>query len=155
MSELDEMLASHSALDSAGAGQFTVDRLDSSEKFSLGGPTGVRAFPVGEAPADRAHLVSAELRYAFPSREGGLPGALVGALFMDWGHARLDRDPSAGNGVFDKNNRILSGVGVGLNWATAASWSAQASLAWRVQGDLVNDKLDQRPRAYAQITHYF
>jgi hemolysin activation/secretion protein len=137
------------------AGQFTVDRLDSSEKFSLGGPTGVRAFPVGEAPADRAHLVSAELRYAFPSREGGLPGALVGTLFMDWGHARLDRDPSAGNGVFDKNNRILSGVGVGLNWATAASWSAQASLAWRVQGDLVNDKLDQRPRAYAQITHYF
>ena len=137
------------------AGQFTVDRLDSSEKFSLGGPTGVRAFPVGEAPADRAHLVSAELRYAFPSREGGLPGALVGTLFMDWGHARLDRDPSAGNGVFDKNNRILSGVWVGLNWATAASWSAQASLAWRVQGDLVNDKVDQRPRAYAQITHYF
>ena len=99
--------------------------------------------------------MSAELRYAFPNREGGLPGAMVGTLFMDWGQARLDRDPSAGNGVFDKNTRILSGVGVGLNWATAASWSAQASLAWRVQGDLVNDKLDQRPRAYAQITHYF
>jgi hemolysin activation/secretion protein len=137
------------------AGQLTPDRLDSSEKFSLGGPTGVRAFPVGEGPADQAHLLSAELRYAFPSREGGLPGSLVGALFMDWARGRLDKDPSASNSVADRNTRILSGFGVGLNWATAYSWSAQASLAWRVQGDLVNDKLEQRPRAYVQVTYYF
>jgi hemolysin activation/secretion protein len=99
--------------------------------------------------------LSAELRYAFPSREGGLPGSLVGALFMDWARGRLDKNPSVSNTVTDRNTRILSGFGVGLNWATAYSWSAQASLAWRVQGDLVNDKLEQRPRAYVQVTYYF
>jgi len=137
------------------AAQLTPDRLDSSEKFSLGGPSGVRAFPVGEAPADQGQLLSLELRYALPNREGRIPGSLVGAAFWDWGHARLDKDPSAGNSTADRNTRTLSAVGIGLNWATAHAWSAQASLAWRTQGDLVNDKLDRRPRLYAQITRYF
>ena len=135
--------------------QLTPDRLDSSEKFSLGGPTGVRAYPVGEAPSDQAHLVSAELRYAIPNREGRIPGSLVGAAFWDWGRAKLDKDPSAGNSTVERNTRILSAIGLGLNWATAQSWSAQASVAWRVQGDLVNDTVDRRPRIFAQITRYF
>ncbi|WP_298618626.1 ShlB/FhaC/HecB family hemolysin secretion/activation protein [uncultured Zoogloea sp.] len=137
------------------SGQLTPDRLDSSEKFSLGGPSGVRAFPVGEAPADRAHLVSVELRHTLPNWDGRIPGSLVGAMFWDWGRARLDRDPSAGNSTADRNTRVLSAVGLALNWATAQSWSAQASLAWRTQGELVSDKLDHRPRLYAQITRYF
>lgn len=137
------------------SGQFTPDRLDSSEKFSLGGPSGVRAFPVGEAPADRAHLVSVELRRALPNANGRIPGSLVGAAFWDWGRATLDRDPSAGNSTADRNTRVLAAVGLGVNWATEHSWSAQASLAWRTQGELVNDKLDHRPRIYAQITRYF
>lgn len=137
------------------SGQLTPDRLDSSEKFSLGGPSGVRAFPVGEAPSDQAHLVSAELRYAIPNRDGWVPGSLVGAAFWDWGRARLDKNPSAGNSIADRNTHILSAIGLGLNWATAQSWSAQASVAWRVQGDLVNDTVDRRPRIFAQITRYF
>ena len=135
--------------------QFTPDRLDSSEKFSVGGPSGVRAFPVGEAPADQAQLLSAELRYAVPNQEGRIPGSLVGAAFWDWGRARLDRSPSVGNSTADRNTRNLAAVGLGLNWATAYSWSAQASIAWATQGELVNDKLERRPRLYAQITHYF
>jgi len=84
-----------------------------------------------------------------------IPGSLVGAVFWDWGRARLDRDPSASNSTAYRNTRVLSAVGVALNWATSQTWSAQASAAWRTQGDLVNDKLDHRPRIYAQITRFF
>ena len=32
--------------------QFASKNLDSSERFSFGGPYGMRAYPIGEAPAD-------------------------------------------------------------------------------------------------------
>ncbi len=136
------------------SGQFTRDRLDSSEKFSLGGPSAVRAFAVGEAPGDEAHLAALELRYALPNWGGKIPGSLVGSVFVDWGRSTLDRNPPL-PGSNTENTRTLSGYGVGLNWATARTWSAQGSLAWRAKGDLVNDKLDRRPRAYVQISRSF
>lgn len=45
-------------------GQLAQKNLDSSEKFSLGGPAGVRAYPVNEANGDDGWLATAELRYA-------------------------------------------------------------------------------------------
>ena len=36
--------------------QETGTNLDSSEDFLLGGPYGVRAYPLGEAPGDRGYL---------------------------------------------------------------------------------------------------
>lgn len=135
-------------------GQLTSDRLDSYQKFALGGPNGVRAYAVGEAPGDVAHLVTAELRYPLPNLDGKIPGSLVGSLFMDWGYAKLDNDPPID--ITDPpNTRRLSGYGVGLNWATATNWSAQCSVAWRQQGELVNDQVDRRPRVYFQLSHYF
>lgn len=136
------------------AGQFTHDRLDSYQKFSLGGPFGVRAYPVGEAPGDEAQIVTAELRYPLPNWDGKIPGALIGALFYDWGRSRLDIDPPTK--IDDPpNQRTLSGFGIALNWATAKSWSAQGSVAWRQQGTLVNDEVDRRPRVYFQLSRYF
>ena len=135
-------------------GQMTSDRLDSYQKFALGGPNGVRAYPVGEAPGDVAHLVTVELRYPLPNWDGRIPGSLVGALFMDWGQSKLDNDPPID--IKDPpNRRTLSGYGLGLNWATAKSWSAQGSVAWRQQGELINDPADRHPRVYVQITRYF
>ncbi len=136
------------------SGQLTNDRLDSYQKFALGGPNGVRAYAVGEAPGDVAHLLTAELRYPLPNWDGKIPGSLVGALFLDWGRAQLDIHPPTK--IADPpNTRTLSGFGVGLNWATAKNWSAQCSVAWRQQGELVNDQVDRRPRVYAQISGYF
>ena len=48
-------------------GQWTNNNLDSSEKFSLGGPYGVRAYATAEAMGDRGWLGSVELRYAVTS----------------------------------------------------------------------------------------
>ncbi|MBV9191772.1 MAG: ShlB/FhaC/HecB family hemolysin secretion/activation protein, partial [Betaproteobacteria bacterium] len=44
------------------SGQFASKNLDSSEKFALGGPTGVRAYPTGEAVGDEGLLANLELR---------------------------------------------------------------------------------------------
>ena len=49
-----------------GASQLALNNLDSSEKFSLGGPSGVRAFPISEGFADGGYTVSTELRYDIP-----------------------------------------------------------------------------------------
>ena len=46
-------------------GQQASKNLDSSEKFSLGGPTGVRAYPTGEASGDEGFKVIAELRHSW------------------------------------------------------------------------------------------
>lgn len=136
------------------AGQFTHDRLDSYQKFSIGGPFGVRAYPVGEAPGDEAQLLTAELRYPLPNWDGKIPGSLIGALFYDWGWSKLDFDPPTRIEV-PPNRRTLSGYGIALNWATAKEWSAQGSVAWRQQGALVNDEQDRRPRVYLQLSRYF
>ena len=40
--------------------QWASDNLDSSEKFLLGGPAGVRAYPVGEASGDQGWLATLE-----------------------------------------------------------------------------------------------
>lgn len=43
---------------------FSGPDLDSSEKFALGGPYGVRTYATNEAMGDRGGFASAELRYA-------------------------------------------------------------------------------------------
>jgi len=44
------------------SGQWASDNLDTAEKFQLGGPYGVRAYPVGEAVGDRGWLANFEIR---------------------------------------------------------------------------------------------
>ncbi len=136
------------------SGQIALDRLDSSEKFSLGGPSAVRAYPVGEAPSDTAHLASLELRYRIPDWDGRIPGTLIGLLFADWARAIVDKAPPIET-TDPPNIRKLSGYGFGFNWALANSWSAQTSFAWRERGTLLNDKKDKHPRIYFQLTRNF
>ncbi|NTW52671.1 MAG: ShlB/FhaC/HecB family hemolysin secretion/activation protein [Chlorobiaceae bacterium] len=46
--------------------QFASGNLHSSEKFCLGGPYGVRAYPIGEASGDAGHLFNVDLRFKLP-----------------------------------------------------------------------------------------
>lgn len=135
-------------------GQYALGRLDSTEKFSLGGPAGVRAYAPGEAPGDEAHQLTAELRFRIDS-QGQWPGDMVFTTFYDYGAARLDKDPSKDPTYGGTPNwRHLGGWGTGLNWASAG-WSLQAALAFRDKGDPVNDIRDRAPRGYIQLTKYF
>lgn len=86
------------------SGQWTARTLDSSEKFSLGGASGVRAYPSGEGSGSRANLVNTEARWSL-SDEWGL------SVFYDWGKIK-NLDQSAGY--------ALEGAGLSLNFMAAS-----------------------------------
>ncbi|MBK4735094.1 ShlB/FhaC/HecB family hemolysin secretion/activation protein [Noviherbaspirillum pedocola] len=105
------------------ASQWASKNLDSSEKFTLGGPTGVRAYPVGEGIGDTGYLASIEWRRR-------LNDTLQSALFYDLGSVRINREPFDANA---NNSRKLGGIGFGFyGMAATADW--RASLAWRTSG---------------------
>jgi hemolysin activation/secretion protein len=104
------------------AGQQASKNLDSSEKFSLGGPTNVRAYPTGEASGDEGWRGTLELRHS-------LAASVQGVLFYDFGSVKINKTPFA----ILANDRQLAGAGFGVN----ASWDKlqfKSSLAWRTSG---------------------
>ena len=106
-------------------GQLASRNLDSSEKFSLGGISGVRAFPQGEASGDEGTKATLELRHSYS------PNWQVTA-FYDWGRVRINKNPFGPNASTTANSKTLGGVGVGLN-ATFERVQLKAALAWRTQ----------------------
>ncbi len=115
-----QRLTGADSLSLSASGQEANKNLDSSEKFSLGGATGVRAYPQGEGIGDEGYLATAELRHNFSD-------TLQATLFYDIGSVRINRMPF---GAAATNNRTLSGAGIGLN-ANVADFRIRASLAWR------------------------
>ncbi|KAI1694317.1 hemolysin secretion/activation protein shlB/FhaC/HecB domain-containing protein [Ditylenchus destructor] len=108
-----------------GYGQLSARNLDSSEKFLLGGPSGVRAYPVGEAGGDNGWVGTAELRREL--RIGnGIAAQLIG--FVDYGRVEQHERLWAGALGGQPNSYSLGGAGVGANlagerWTLRASWA--------------------------------
>ncbi len=97
----------------SGSGMFASKNLDSSEKFQLGGPTGIRAYPIGEGLGDFGWLGSAEVRYALGKTPAGEPQIFS---FYDVGqikqyHTLWTNALTAGQ----PNSYQLSGWGVGAS----------------------------------------
>jgi hemolysin activation/secretion protein len=127
------------------SGQAASKNLDSSQKFSLGGPFAVRAYQQGEGSADEAWLATLELRYDLP-----IPGLQL-ATFYDGGVATQERHPQAA--VID-NTEHLSGAGLGANWVVAGRFRLAAFTAWRTGDAPVTDR-DRKPRVGAQAVISF
>lgn len=107
-------------------GQWAGKNLDSSEKLSLGGIDGIRAYAVGEASGDEGVL--ARLEWGMPIRQESLPGQLGFNTFLDAGHIRVNARPwSALAG--SRNAYELYGAGVGLTWSAPDGFTAAAALA--------------------------
>ena len=92
-------------------GQVAFDNLDSSEKMSLGGPTGVRAYPSGEGMGDTAAVLRTEFRHNFSEKWQGI-------IFYDHGATTLNNRiwtnwNSANENLV--NSYQLKGGGIGLN----------------------------------------
>jgi len=111
-------------------GQQASGNLDSSEKFILGGPNGVRAYPVGEASGDHGWVINTEFRWDIPY---AMPlGKLQLVGFVDTGHITLHDQTYAGSlsTKNKKNNFQLSGGGISLNltqnnrYQISGTWSA-------------------------------
>lgn len=110
------------------SGQFASRNLDSSEKFSLGGPNGVRAYPLGEASGDRGWLLVSELRYNLADNTQFFGFVDAGGLRMhqttwsDWNSANPEQN----------NAYTLAGAGVGLNWASKDNFMVRGIVAGRL-----------------------
>lgn len=130
------------------SGQWAGNNLNSSEKYSLGGSYGVRAYPQGEASGDMGNMLNLELaRYFMPQ--------LRGVLFYDYGHVKVNQsDFSAAN---TDNARTLAGAGLGVN-ASLNGWQLDSYLAWPTQGGkpLSEPTSSVRtPRLWVQISSEF
>lgn len=117
--------------------------LDSSEKMSLGGAYGVRAYPQGEASGDHGMLATLELRYA-------LDGDWQLSGFVDSGKVRLQHRPwNAGS-----NHRRLDGAGLALQ-RNGAGWALETALAWRMGSAAATSAPDKRPRLWVKAQKFF
>ncbi|MER9300882.1 BamA/TamA family outer membrane protein [Mesorhizobium sp. M0621] len=109
-------------------GQWSSKNLDSSEDFSLGGPYGVRGWPVGEGRGDMGLLGTMELRYdaPVPSEFGSLQ--LAGLL--DAGRIWINKNQNGipNLNVCGCNDYSLASAGLSLRWThealnVSATWA--------------------------------
>jgi hemolysin activation/secretion protein len=127
-------------------GQVSNKNLDTSEKQSLGGIYGVRAYPQGEAAGDGAAILNLELRWQLP----GMPD-MQALAFVDVGTAWLNHSGLA----TDRNNRrSVSGEGIGAQWIWPERFAIKGYVAWRSGPEPMSDT-DRQPRLWVQLAQYF
>jgi hemolysin activation/secretion protein len=131
------------------SGQQASKNLDSSEKFSLGGPYGVRAYPTGEAPGDDGYLANLELHYAFTQTL--LPVQLGLFAFVDTGDVTINADPFAGGA----NHERLSGTGVGATLSGNHHYDLQLIYAHRLGDTVAVADTDSSWRIWLQLSKAF
>jgi hemolysin activation/secretion protein len=124
-------------------GQFADKNLDSSEKFSLGGAYGVRAYAQGEASGDEGYLANVELRYDL-NRQWQVFGLLD--------HGEVDINKNTWEPDTD-NQRELTGAGIGARF-NSTHWSASATVAAPIGSeDVYSD--DDDVRLFAKVAWKF
>jgi hemolysin activation/secretion protein len=132
-------------------GQFASKNLDTSEKSSLGGPRGVRAFPVGAGSADDSVIGTVEYRRRLIDFKP-LGATVVLSAFLDYGTARIYHKP-----VFTQGNRVtLGGAGLGVNFVKKDDFQLRLDVATRVGGnDYTGDESEKRTRGWAVLQKWF
>lgn len=108
-------------------GQMASRALDGSEKMSLGGPYGVRAYPSSEGSVDAGYQFSTEIQYQVSD------GLWFGPFF------------DIGEGIMDKNrndHRLLMGCGLGLQYMNKKeyyhrqpTWYVRLDWARKIKGE--------------------
>ncbi|MBC7649715.1 MAG: ShlB/FhaC/HecB family hemolysin secretion/activation protein [Vitreoscilla sp.] len=137
-----------------GQAQWASKNLGSAEKLSLGGPNGVRAYPVGEGLGDSGALFSLEYRYLLPAAmlPFGEPLSLV--TFYDYGHVRVNQNGPGVPGA--ANSKTLGAVGVGAILGRSGNFLIKTHLAWRTTGTSpTTGDADAAPRAWLSAQSWF
>lgn len=125
------------------SGQFTNQNLDSSEDFMLGGPTGIRAYPTGEAAGDRGWLTQLELQRRY--------GDYTPYMFYDYG--KIDTNALLVNG--SRLSKQRAGAGLGLRYNTGNLY-ADAVVARRTGRELAeSDTTHPAVQAWVTMTYRY
>ena len=112
--------------------QFANKNLDSSEKLSLGGATGVRAYPSGEASGDEGQKVSIDAKYNVKS--GTKFGDIIASVFYDYGKIRQYKD-TLDITMTTPNEYSLEGWGVALDLIAAGKYNVKVGWADAIGGN--------------------
>ena len=153
-----QRLTDQNALQVNLSGQYSFKNLDSAEKFSLGGPYGIRAYPNSEGQGDHGLMANVELKHGFSK-------TVEGMIFYDWGWVQQHQNTyptwNQNNSTL-KNIYQLQGAGVGMNWninpTTNVNWVFSTTLGSNDGEDasgLDSDGLNKDKRSYLSITSKF
>lgn len=131
--------------------QLASKNLASAEKMSLGGPAGVRGYPVGEAVGDSGAILGLELRYPWP--RATLAGAPVSvAAFYDLGTVNFNQQAA----LAGPNHATLDSAGLALLAGRTGDYLLNASVAWRVGSPLPSGgEPDRSPRLWLTTQKWF
>lgn len=140
------------------SGQLSSANLNSAEQFYLGGPYGVRAYPVAQSGGSQGGLFTMELRHELQPKLNVSAffdaGVIQQYKFMypDW------------QGLTNANNTYsLMGAGLGVKW-DYEGWNLGAMVAWKVgqnplynsYGQAVNtDGTTTQPRGWVTGSYNF
>ena len=114
-----------------GTTQFASKNLDSSEKLSLGGPAGIRAYPVGEATGDEGFRYSIDAKYNILAPN--YFDNLTAIAFYDYGMVTQFTDLT--NLSVSNNTYSLEGYGIGFEASKGENISIRTSLAKAIGGN--------------------
>lgn len=116
--------------------QFATRSLDSSEQFSLGGASGVRAYPQGESSGSQGWLAQLELRASY--------GPWEPFVFYDLGHIAASSEELAST---------LQGLGIGVR-ANGNTVNGNFAVAWKVDPqEAVSDQRQRNPRVWFSLNY--
>ena len=121
--------------------------MDSSEDFSLGGATRVRAYPTGEGGGDEGWSLQLEVRYTM--------GQYSPYVFHDSGRVTLNANNGNLTTPANPNHRSIGGEGLGLRY-NEGNWNLDANLSWRSHGGQpLSDTADRNPRVWISAGYKF
>lgn len=145
----NQLIGSNKTLLVSMSGQLSSKNLDSSEKMSLGGASGVRAYPQGEACGDEGYLITTELRKQVSAKKLQ-PGTLQAAAFFDIGGVKLYKDAYASG----DNHRLLYGAGIGFlyNSNTKSNTACRLDYAFKLDNEKAVSDTDRSGRLWLQLT---
>jgi hemolysin activation/secretion protein len=134
------------------SGQIASKNLASAEKLSLGGPTGVRAFPVGEATGDSAIIFQGEARYIIPGFKV-FGGDFTVSAHYDYGTVKVNQDPFPTD---TENKRSIAGYGLGAALGNEGNFILRGTASWRQSSEAPqSDSADRVPRIWVQAIKWF
>ena len=129
--------------------------LAAAEKMALGGPQGVRAYPVGEAPGDVGQLGTLELRWIVPKAQI-FGGDLTLSTFVDHGQVKTLKDPPPATAVASQNKRSITGAGVGISLGREGNFLFRMDIATPLDNETpTSDGAKRDPRVWVQAIKWF
>jgi hemolysin activation/secretion protein len=135
----DQTITTSVMLQAQALHQIALKNLDSSEKFSIGGPTTLPGYASGEASGDEGTLLKLKLNWR-------VRNDMALGLFADYAHIDLAHNPLAGT----DNKRHFSDAGLSLDWQGTQGLTASMLVAW-AGGEKPNPADNDRPRFWANV----